>query len=109
VAIFGDFCAAYSENRNYSPRTLRKPSRAALNCCHQADALIELESGVLCVLGGWSANRTLLSSADSDHVLIEPLPPELAGVLGLSLSRRATVGRYLPVYPVATIDVRWPT
>jgi hypothetical protein len=46
---------------------------------------------------------------DSDHVLIEPRPPELAGVPGLSLSQRATVGKYLPVYPVATIDVRRPT
>jgi hypothetical protein len=46
---------------------------------------------------------------DSDHVLIEPRPPELAGVPGHSLSQRATVGKYLPVYPVATIDVRWPT
>ena len=46
---------------------------------------------------------------DSDHVLIEPRPPELSGVPGLSLSQRATVSKYLPVYPVATIDVRWPT
>jgi hypothetical protein len=46
---------------------------------------------------------------DSNHVLIESRPPKLAGVPGLSLSQRATVGKYLPVYPVATIDVRWPT
>jgi hypothetical protein len=45
---------------------------------------------------------------DSDHVLIEPRPPELAGVPGLSLSQRATVGKYLPVYPVATIVILPP-
>jgi hypothetical protein len=66
---------------------------------YQGNALTELVCGQ--VRGsGWIVGQTASYS---------PAPDSPAEIPGHSLSQRAPVGKYLPVYPVATIDVRWPT
>jgi hypothetical protein len=58
------------------------------------------------VPGVRSANPPYPPAPDSDHVLIEPRPPNLAEFAGLSLSQVPPSGKYMPVYPVANIVVQ---